>query len=195
MKSPESPQPKWIFFLTCISILSLLTYNRTSSFSTALHSLGCEFRERNHSEGLRSRISQKRACCTSVLIRFQFLARMRENHMKLGTINNNDVKDNVTGLSLGLDGLPVWRIWLSQFQQETLSQNIKWREIEKVMLYLPLASLWVYVCAHSHTQRILQLLFTFSVGETVFDLLMVASSSPANSAILFFFSILRGTGL
>lgn len=153
MKSPKSPQTKWIFFLICISILSLNTYNRTSSFSTALHSLGCEFSESNHSKGLRSRISQKSACCTSVLIPFQFLAHMRENHMKLGTINNNDVKDNVTELSLGLDGLPVWRIWLFQFQQETLSQNIKWREIEKVMLYLPLASLWVCVYARIHTHK------------------------------------------
>lgn len=47
-------------------------------------------------------------------------------------------------------------------------------------------SVSVCVCAHSHPQRILQLLFTFSMGKTVFDLLMVASSSPANSAILFF---------
>lgn len=113
------------FFLIFISVVFLHTYDGTSSFSTALHLLGCEFSEGSHSKGQGSQINQKSDCCTSVLIRREFIAHMRENQMKLGTTYNNDVKDNVTGVSLGLYGLPIWTIWLLQIQQETLSQNLK----------------------------------------------------------------------
>lgn len=100
---------------------------------------------------------------------------MRENQMNLGTTYNNDVKDNVTGNSLGLYGLPIWTILLFQIQQETLSQNIKWRRVEKAMGYLPLDSLWMSVCGKgwvgactfTHTKDTTSFIYFFNRGDRV----------------------------